>query len=283
MREKTTPSFPGRIRSRSTSGARVRTPASVSTPIRVPVPGPAGVLVALVTALLASASCASASPASLGQAAPDTLSTLQVSGSAQVEVETDRARVDFAVETEAETAQEASRENAGRMESVLAALRETGLPGLELETREYSLRPRYRRPDAGGVQEIDGFTASNTVVATMDDPTRAGALIDAGIEAGANRVASLTFLASDTEEARLQALRDAVAAARTEAEAIAGALGMTLGEPLEVSGGADRTQPPSPFRMEAANFQDAPTPVEPGTQTVSASVTIRYALREGAP
>ncbi|MFP3947509.1 MAG: SIMPL domain-containing protein, partial [Longimicrobiales bacterium] len=163
-------------------------------------------------------------------------------------------------------------------------LRETDLPGLEIETRGYSLQPRYRRPDAGGTREIDGFTARNMIEVTVDDPASAGALVDAGIGAGANRVASLTFLASDTEEARLRALRDAVATAHREAEAMAGALGMSLGEPLEVTGGADRSPPtPMPFRMESATFQDASTPVEPGTRAVSASVTIRYTLRGGQP
>ena len=217
------------------------------------------------------------------QAAPDTLSTIQVSGSAEVEVETDQARVTFAVETEAETAREASRENAERMDEVLAAFRDTDLPGLEIETRGYSLQPRYRRPDATGTREIDGFTARNLIEVTIDEPTSAGALIDAGIGAGANRVASLGFMASDTDEARLQALRNAVGNAREEAEAIAEALGMRLGRPLEVTGGADRTPAPMAVRMEAAAFQDVSTPVEPGSQTVSASVTIRYALRGDAP
>lgn len=282
-------------------------PGAPSTSTTVPFAVPVAVLVGI----FGTASCAAAWPtgpagspvptsppeASAGSPAPtgstrvaeglavqlaDTLSTVQVSGSAQVEVEADQARVSFAVETEAETAEEASRENASRMESVLAALRETELPGLEIETRGYSLQPRYRRPDATGTREIDGFTASNTVVATMDEPSSAGTLIDAGVGAGANRIASLAFLASETEEARLQALRRAVARARSEAEAIAGALGRSLGEPLEVSGGAQQPSPPGPLRMEMA-LQDASTPVEPGTQTVSASVTIRFVLLEGEP
>lgn len=242
---------------------------------------PLTVSVAVLAGVFGLTPCAAASPA--GPAAPpDTLSTVRVSGTGRVDVDADRARVSFTVETEAERAEVASRQNAERMEAVLTALRETGLSGLEIETGGYSLRPRYQRPDATGTREISGYTASNTVVATMDEPRRAGTLIDAGIGAGANRIASLVFLASDTEEARLQALREAVAQARSEAEAIAGALGMSLGEPLEVSGGADQPPPPSPLRMEMA-AQEASTPVEPGTRTVSASVSIRYLLRAVEP
>lgn len=213
-------------------------------------------------------------------AAADTLSTLQVSGSAQVEVEADEAQVTFAVETEAGTAEEASRRNAERMEAVLTALRETAVPGLELDTHGYSLQPRYRRPDATGLREIDGYRATNMVVATVSDVSGVGSLIDAGVGAGANRVASLSFRASDTEAARLQALREAVDRARSEAEAIAGAMGVSLGRVLEVTGGADPITPMPRFRAEAM-VQDASTPIEPGSQTVSASVTVRYALQQG--
>lgn len=215
-------------------------------------------------------------------AAMDTVSTVQVSGTAEVEVDPDRARVLFSVETEAETAEGASSRNAERMDAVLSALRQTEMPGLQLETRGYSLQPRYRRPDSDDAPEIDGFRASNMVEATISAPDSVGALVDAAIEAGANQVASLSFLASDTEEARLQALRQAVERARTEAEAIAGALGMSLGRALEVTGGADSPPGPVAVRMEAlGSFQSSPTPVEPGSQTVSASVTVRYALRPG--
>lgn len=271
--------------------------------------GPLAASLAVLT-ILVSASCAAASPGSVpgpadgdgdgdgpldrafiyevgpeqarALAAADTVSTVQVSGSAEVEVEPDRARVLFAVESRDETAQGASRRNAEEMDAVLGALRETEMPGLELETRGYSLRPEYRRPDSGDTPELDGFRASNTVEATISDPESVGALIDAAIGAGANRVTALSFLVSDSEEARLEALRGAVEAARRDAEAIAGALGMTLGEALEVTGGADNPGSPISVRMEALGSQGGPTPVEPGSQTIRASVTIRYALREAS-
>lgn len=267
----------------------------------------AGLLGALVVpVVLASATCASATPAPPAEggsrsgdapvdrayvyevgpeqaralAAADTVSTVQVSGTGRVEVTPDRAQVLFAVETQAETAEGASTRNAARMDAVLAALRDTGMPGLELETRGYSLEPQYRRPDSGDAPEIDGFRARNNVEATISAPDSVGVVIDAAIAAGANRVASLSFLASDTEEARLQALGNAVERARSEAEAIAEALGMSVGRALEVTGGAESPPEPFPMRLEALSLQSSPTPVEPGSQTISANVTIRYALRQ---
>lgn len=205
-------------------------------------------------------------------------STVEVSGTAQVDVPADRGRASFAVESRAASAGEASAANADAMSSVTAALRESGIRGLDIETFGYTLRPEYRVGDQR-VREIDGYTALNNVRVTVEDVTAVGRLIDVAIGAGANRVTGLAFEASDTEAARLEALRLAVQKATAEAEAIASALGRELGEPLEVRGGAEapRRRVPVMFdRMEAARA--APTPIEPGEQTVQATVTITFAL-----
>lgn len=214
----------------------------------------------------------------------DTTGTLRVSGTGEVEVPPDRARVAFAVETEAETARDASEESARRMDRVHGALRDTGLAGLRLETFGYALQPRYARPERGGEEapRIVGYRAINHLRATVEDVEGAGSLIDAGIGAGANRVESLEFVASDTREARLEALRRAVEAARAEAEAISGAMGAELGPALEVEGHTDEPRPirfAGPAALEAVRA--APdTPVEAGARTVSATVTVRYLLRQ---
>lgn len=222
---------------------------------------------------------AGAAPLGAQMTHPEPPPFLQVSGTAEVSIPSDRAQVRFAVETEAPTAREASTENAERMERVMTALRGTGLEGLEIETSGYDLQPRYRRPDQTGTRTIDGYRALNHVEVTVDDVSGVGRLIDAAIGAGANRVAGLTFSARDTGPARQEAVRTAVLRAREEAEAMASALGARLGEPLEVQGGAQLPGPrPMPYRMEMAQAADMETPVEPGEHTVYANVTIRYRL-----
>jgi len=205
---------------------------------------------------------------------------IEVSGSASVTVPTDRAQVSFAMETRAETAAQAATENADAMDRVLNALRRANLPGLELETFGYSLQPQYAT-DPARVRTIAAYVASNNVSATITDVDAVGRLIDVAVGAGANRVASITFSASDTDAARAQALAEAVGNARAEAQAMAEALGYGLGAPLEVRGGAQRPPPvPMVFAEAAAmrTVQAAPTPIEAGDQTVTANVTIRFAL-----
>jgi uncharacterized protein len=216
------------------------------------------------------------------QAAGQEGTTLSVNGTGTVEVAPDRARVVFAVETEAEGARETGEANARLMDRVIAALRATGIPDLRIETSGYQLSPRYAPRQGDAPQRIAGYTARNTVQVIVDDVDAVGGLVDAALEAGANRVAGLSFEIRDAEPHRQEALRQAVARARGEAEVMAEALGMRLGTPIEVQGGAQLPGPRNieAFSMRADVMMEAavPTPVQAGLQTVQANVSIRYRL-----
>lgn len=208
-------------------------------------------------------------------------STLQAQGSGEVEVAPDRARISFAVETEATTAQEAGQENARLMDRVMAAVRQAGPSEMRVETLGYQLEPRYRFVGDERRREIAGYTARNTLQVIVDEVELVGPLVDAALGAGANRVANLAFEIRDPEPHRLEALRQAVEQARGEARTMAEALGMRLGAPSRVQGGAERPTPrpvPLAFRMEAAAVDAPTTPVEAGLQRITASVSITYQL-----
>lgn len=205
---------------------------------------------------------------------------IEVSGTGQVSVPPDRASVAFAMETRAGAADQAAAANADAMDRVLSAIRRADFPDLELETFGYSLQPEYAPRNDRTTREITSYAAYNNVRATTSDIEAVGRVIDTAISAGANRVASISFTASDTDDARAEALAQAVRRARAQAEVIARTLGHELGAALEVRGGA---QIPSPIRggfemARTMNAQAAPTPIEAGDQTVTASVTIRFAL-----
>lgn len=239
----------------------------------------------LVTAILLS-SCAPA----LGQVSPpgqagsiqEDRGTIQVTGQAQISVPADRAHITFSVETEGSTAGEATSANASLMEQVISAIRGMNLPGADLETFGYALMPEYQISREGtGTRSISGYRVQNTLRVTLPEVTSVGPVLDRAVEAGANRVASLQFDASDTRAAQTQALRQAVNQAREQAETIAAAMGVRLGMALEVQGGANA---PLPQPMGGVMFRaaaEAVTPVEAGDQTVTASVTIQYRILEG--
>lgn len=220
-------------------------------------------------------------PAPVGaqmHADPDA-SELQVSAEAEVEVAPDRAVVTFAVETEAETARATGEANAALMDRVLAAVQDTGLEGIRTETTGYQLVPRYSNTSSNQPREIVGYTARNHLRVTLDQVDAVGQVLDRALAAGANRVTGLQFQVRDPQPHREEALRRAVSVARSEAETVAAALEVTLGAPLEVQVGSSPTILLRGRTEAMAMAADGPTtPVEPGMQTVSANVTIRYRI-----
>ncbi|MDH3271391.1 MAG: SIMPL domain-containing protein [Gemmatimonadota bacterium] len=204
---------------------------------------------------------------------------IDVTGEGSVDVTPDRASVSFAVETRGRDAGSASATNADAMDAVMTAIRAARLPGAEIETFGYSLSPEYAANNNQRTREIIAYVSVNYVRTTISDIDQVGRVIDTAVGAGANRVTGISFFASDTDEAEAEALADAVRNATAKARVIATALGYELGPPMEVNGGSRR---PVPFEqgmvMARSLAQAAPTPIEAGDQTVTASVSIRFAL-----
>ena len=211
--------------------------------------------------------------------------TVNVQATATVEREPDRAVILLAVESTGETARAAADANATRMDAVIAAIRRAGIPEDKIRTVSYNLIPQYAYPnrDNPNVEpRITGYRAINMVQVTIDEVRRVGAVIDAALQAGSNRVAGLNFELKDPESARREALRLAVARARADAEAVATAAGQVLGPPLTIN--TSEWQPVPKYTPEMAMArggdmaQAPPTPVQPGTVSVSAMVMITYRL-----
>lgn len=209
--------------------------------------------------------------------------TIAVDATGTIERAPEQAKLLLAVESEAATAAEAGRANADQMDRLVAALRQLGLTGDKVRTVGYDLSPIYGRPEDPRPQEsprITGYRAMNTVQIQVDSIARVGPIIDAALGAGANRVAGLNFELRDPETARLEALRDAMTSARREAEALAAAAGEELGPPISIqTSGGGRFPPPMPmYRGVAMDMAQATTPIEPGTLTVTATVTVVYRI-----
>ena len=190
--------------------------------------------------------------------------TITVSGSGSVATVPDRATISFTVTTNADTAKAAMAANADSATKVADALK-----GAKLQTSSVGLDPRF---DDNG-QKILGYTASTTLTADAALPT-IGGLIDAAVAAGANGISGPSFTRSDTDALYRDALKDALGDAKAKAETLAQASGLTLGEIASVSEGSQASGP-LPFASAA---KDAAVPIEPGTQTVEATVTVTYVV-----
>jgi len=222
-----------------------------------------------ITSLLALAALAAVvhagdAPAAAGAASGD----ITVQGTASVSAVPDRAQLFVGVQSQGATAKAALAANGAELRRVLAALRNAG--ATDLQTQSVSLNSRHA--DGGSVQ---GFTAQNSVSATVRDLARAGAVIDAAVAAGANQISGPSLTHSNPAVLYRQALRAAVAEARLSAQALAAASNLTLGAITSVVEGGAAPVPLAAMNRSAD--EAGSTPIEPGQQEVTASVSVTFA------
>ena len=195
-----------------------------------------------------------------------------VSADGEVKVTPDRATIFVSIETRAPRAAEAGAENARRARAVIDAIRKLRIPNDKISTEGYSVQPDWRYEERS--QKLVGYVARNTVRIELEDIDRSGPVIDAALGAGANNISAMNFWSSRQDEARRNALAAAVAKARADAEAIARAAGGTLGTLLEVS--TQQQFIPRPMYAEMAQARAADTPIQPGEQSITATVFTRW-------
>src|SRR5438477_929001 len=107
--------------------------------------------------------------------------TISVTGSGTVTTVPNRATFSFGVVSNAKTATAALAANANDMRNVIAALIAAGVARNDIQTQGVSLSERTT--DSGDT--IIGYTATNSVSATVRDLNKAGRIVDAAVAAGA--------------------------------------------------------------------------------------------------
>ncbi len=207
-------------------------------------------------------------------------STLEAVGRGEVKIKPDMAYLTISVETTAKKASDAVRENAEKMRSVIDKLKSQIGKEDKITTTGYTLSPIYEYNDRIKGSQLAGYKASNGVVVETKNLDELGKLIDSATQVGANRVDSLTFDTDKREEYRRQALTQAVQDAKSTADAVAKASGVKIVKILRIS---PSFEVPRPMVRElgfakVAATQAAPTPIEPGELTVSATVNIVFEI-----
>lgn len=212
-----------------------------------------------------------------------TARSIRVEGTGEVKAEPDEGWLDVAVETRASTAKAAGEENARKMERVISALTAAGVPRKEIDTRNFFLFPEFTQPEPRAEPRLIGYRASNTISVHTRELTRLGELIDRALAAGANRVDGVRFGLSNPDAVRAEALRQAVERARGTADVLASALGVRLGPVIDASTVAEVPRFfPARVALEAADkVGGAVTPIFPEEQTITAQVTLVYAIEPG--
>lgn len=145
--------------------------------------------------------------------------TITVQARETVKVVPDMAVIVYGINTENPDAGACQQENNERVAKVLEYLKGQGFEDSSIATSDFSLNPMY---DWSGSQRVLTGYEMRTQVTVSDVPLeQAGALISQAVEAGANEILSVDYLAGNYDEAYQEALDQAVQQAKTKAETMA--------------------------------------------------------------
>lgn len=204
----------------------------------------------------------------------DRLITVSASGYAYAEP--DRARLSTGVTAEADTAEAALSANTELMQRVVAGLKEAGIGAGDIQTSNFHVEPRYTSPRDGTAPAVNGYRVSNQVVILVRDLKTLGSLLDRLVTLGANQVHGLAFEVSRAETLKDEARREAIANARRRAELLAAAAGAEVGGVVTIS---EETAYGGPRPMAMRGSKADSVPIEAGTETLEARVTVTWKLK----
>ena len=222
--------------------------------------------------------------AAMAQAVPQavllnaaTLLTMTVEGRATRAP--DVAEISGGVVTSAPTAAAAMRENAEKMNAVVAAIRKAGIAERDVQTAGLNLQAQYRY-EANQAPILTGYQASNTVNLRVRSVADTGKLIDTLVGVGANQINGPTFRVENSDAALDEARLAAIGTAKARAALYAKAAGMRVRRIASITESGAVEPGPRPMMMKtmALEAADAPTPVAPGEVALSVNVTTVFEL-----
>jgi len=166
-----------------------------------------------------------------------------------------------------------------KVEELLKAVKEFGVPSEDVKTNNISIYQNEEMYWDNGVQKSrkGQWRVSNSVEVTLRDLTKASELTNLLSSSGANNVWGPNIRMDDTSEVEKSLFDQAMNDAKEKAEIIAKSSGRKLGKVVTaVEGGASSVDVPM---YAARDGMGGGASVEPGSATVSKSMTVTFELR----
>ncbi|HEY6057346.1 MAG TPA: SIMPL domain-containing protein [Candidatus Limnocylindrales bacterium] len=205
--------------------------------------------------------------------------TITVGGSGRVLLAPDVADLRLGVSITRPTVREARDEAASAMSKVVAALKAAGIAARDIQTAVLSLQPVYDYNTNGKAPRLTGYQLTNVVSVTIRHLDRLAEAIDASIASGATTLEGVTFRVDDRTAAERQARSAAMADARSKADTLASAAGVSITGVSAINETSASIPTPMPYAGAAPDRAAVPTPVEAGTLEVSIDVTVVYVIK----
>ena len=207
-------------------------------------------------------------------------SKINVNGTGEIRVSADTAVISLGVNARDKDVLKAQQKVNESIASIRTTLTGQGVKEENINTEFINIYVTYDYQN--GEEEFAAYNASSTLAIKITDMESIGSLIDAAFAAGANTLNGISFSASDTEEAKSEALKKAVEDAAKKADILAQASELKISgiESITESGvysyenNVGNVYAKSLDVMDAA--AEAGTVVQAAKLIVSASVSITF-------
>lgn len=203
--------------------------------------------------------------------------SITVTGTGEVSAPNDTSQLTFRVETKSRKPAAALSKTSARAQRVIDAVKHAGVAAGDVQSEDISVnryvsRRKHHKPKTG-------YRAVNSVIVTVRDVNRTPSVITAGINAGANGLSGIDFSTSKLSDLYDHALSKGYDDAKRKAQNLAKQAGVTLGGPLRIEENFDAESVGAEDKSQFAVPTAAPAPpVQPGTATVDAIVTVTFAI-----
>ena len=200
---------------------------------------------------------------------------LTVSGDGTATLPPDVATISGNVQTKAQTAADALNQNSQTLNAVIAAVEAAGVAGADVKTTGLRVDPVTQSGLTVGYQATNGVTVKTTNLSQIGD------LVQTMVTAGISSVDNVEYGLQDPNQLPVMALQAATANAQRQAQAIASALGVTLGPATNFTAQPGLSAPSpisAPAPQPTGPGASAPPPALPGPFSQSAHVTVTFLL-----
>jgi uncharacterized protein len=213
-------------------------------------------------------------------------STLSVSGTATMKTNPDKVTVSLGVETTNATASSALMSNSEVMNKLLYVLKASGVQENETATSSFVITPNYNYSESGTIQNIRGYTVTNSIQIESSNINNISRWIDIAISTGANKVDSIYFSVSDKELDSIEnnLLKIAINNAKSKADIAASILGLKVIGVRSINLNEFEPPPPIPLpylaekSLAAGESSPVSTPILTGIQEVTTQISIVFLL-----
>jgi uncharacterized protein YggE len=204
--------------------------------------------------------------------------TVTVSGVGQVSVAPDTADVMIGVSVTKPTVKDARAGAATSMTAIIAAVKKIGIADKDIATTNVSLSPVYDYSSGGSAPRLTGYQFSNTLKVTVRDLAKVAAVIDDSTAAGATTIQGISFRLDDPKTVEAQARQLAMTNARSRADALVQAAGVSIKGVAMISEVSTSPVTYPSYAVGAVAKDAVSTPIQTGTTDITVQVTVSYLI-----